>query len=142
MSIATDNRAVFHRFYAALGTNDEATIDRAIEEAIDPDVTLHTPLPTDATGAEALRQGLASLRRAFPDLRLDVQDVLAERDKLVARTAVSGTHRGEHFGVAPTGRPFAIEEIMVFRFRDGRVVEIHGVVDVFGQLQQLGALPV
>jgi predicted ester cyclase len=68
--------------------------------------------------------------------------VIAEGDKVVARNTVTGTHRGEYMGIAPTGKSVTYNEILVFRMADGRIAETWGVVDVFSQLHQLGATPV
>jgi hypothetical protein len=54
---------------------------------------------------------------------------------------VTGTHRGDYMGVTPTGRPVTFDEIFIFRFADGRVVETWGVVDLFAQMRQIGAIP-
>lgn len=81
------------------------------------------------------------LLRAYPDLQLTVEDVIAEGDKVVGRNVVTGTHLGEHLGLAPTGKPVVYNEIFVFRVVDGRIAEIWGVADVFSQLRQLGAIP-
>jgi hypothetical protein len=100
-------------------------------------VQIRTPLPIDATGAEALKQVFATLQRAYPDLHVTVEDLIEEGDKLVGRNLVTGTHRGEYMGIPPTGRRVSYEEIFIFRFVDGRIAE-WGVVDVLAQMRQLG----
>lgn len=67
--------------------------------------------------------------------------MIVEGDKVVSRNTVTGTHRGEYQGLPPTGRRVTYNEIFIFRFADGRITEIRGVVDVLSQLRQLGALP-
>lgn len=142
MATIEDHRAAVRRLYETMSGGDAAAVDRMIDELTHPELDLHTPLPSDASGREKLKQGEAALRRAFPDLRLDVQEVIAEGDKAVVRVAVTGTHEGEHMGLPPTGKPFAIDEIMIFRFdADGRIVAVRGLVDVFSQMQQLGVIP-
>jgi len=138
----TENRAAILRLYDAINSADQERIDREMAETVHPDVVLHTSLPTDAPGAEGMKERLAALRRAFPDFHLAVSDAIGEADKLVTRNTITGTHHGEEFGFAPTGRSFVIEEIMLYRFEHGRVVEINGVVDIFSQLQQLELLAV
>jgi predicted ester cyclase len=98
-------------------------------------------MPAETTGPQALKHAWATLLHAFPDLRLTVEGVIAEADKVVGRMTVSGTHLGEYRGIAPTGRPVRYDEIFICRFVDGRVAEVWGVVDVFAQMQQLGAIP-
>jgi steroid delta-isomerase-like uncharacterized protein len=136
----TANKALFKRFHDAANTGDFDFLARTIDELVAPDAVIRTPLPIDATGAELLKQVWAMLLRVYPDLHLTVEDVIAEGDKVVARNTVTGTHRGEFMGVAPTGRSVTYNEIFIFRFADGRVVETWGVVDVYAQMKQIGVV--
>jgi steroid delta-isomerase-like uncharacterized protein len=137
----TTNKATFRRFRDAMNTCDMEFISRTIDELVESDATIRTPLPGDATGAEVLKQVWAVLLRAFPDLHLTVEDLIGEEDKVVARIVVTGTHLGDYMGIEPTGKSIAYEEIFIFRFANGRVVETWGVVDVFSQMKQLGVIP-
>ncbi len=137
----TTNKATFRRFRDAMNTCDMEFISRTIDELVEPDATIRTPLPSDATGAEVLKHVWAVLLRAFPDLHLTVEDLIGEEDKVVARIVVTGTHLGDYMGIEPTGKSIAYEEIFIFRFANGRVVETWGVVDVFSQMKQLGVIP-
>ena len=135
------NKATFRRFHEAVNSGDAGLIARTIDELVEPDVRIGTPLPTDATGAQALKQVWATLLRAYPDLQVTVEDLIAEGDKVVCRNVVTGTHKGEYLGLPPTGRPVTYNEIFIFRFAGGRIAETWGVVDVLAQLRQLGAVP-
>jgi hypothetical protein len=81
------------------------------------------------------------LLRVYPDIHLTVEDLIAEGDKVVGRTTVTATHQGEFMGVAPTGKSVTYNEIFIFRFAGGRVVETWGVVDVYSQMKQIGVIP-
>jgi steroid delta-isomerase-like uncharacterized protein len=83
----------------------------------------------------------ARLHRAFPDLHVTVEDLIAEGDKVVGRNTVTGTHQGEYMGPPPTGKPVTYNEIFVFRLDAGRIAETCGVVDVLSQMKQLGIMP-
>src|SRR5262249_46149137 len=109
---------------------------------VDPDVQIRTPLPVDTTGAQALEDVFTMLRRAFPDLHVAVEDLIAEGDRVVGRNVVTGTNRGPYMGREPTGRSVRYDEIFIFRFVAGRIAETWGVVDVLTQMRQLGAVPV
>ena len=104
------------------------------------DAVIATPLPIEGTGAQKLKEVFARLHRAYPDLHVTVEDLIAEGDKVVTRNSVTGTHQGEYMGLPPTGRSVAYNEIFVFRFADGRIAETWGVVDVLSQMRQLGAI--
>ncbi|MDT5208024.1 MAG: hypothetical protein QOF67_439 [Mycobacterium sp.] len=134
------NKATFQRFHEAANTGDVEHLEKTIDEIVSPDAAIRTPLPIDATGAELLKLVWAMLFRVYPDIHLTVEDVIAEGDKVVARNTVTGTHQGEFMGVAPTGKSVTYNEIFIFRFADGRVVETWGVVDVYAQMKQIGVL--
>jgi predicted ester cyclase len=137
----TNNKALFTGFHDAMNAGDAEAIASAIDELVDPDVLIHQRLPVQTTGTQALKDTFGMLLRAFPDLHVTVEDLIEEADKVVGRNSVTGTHRGEYLGLQPTGRPVAYDEIFIFRFADGRIVEMWGVVDVLAQMRQLGAAP-
>jgi hypothetical protein len=134
------NKATFKRFHEAANTGDFEHLAKTIDEIVAPDAVIRTPLPIDATGAELLKQVWAMLFGVYPDIHLTVEDVIAEGDKVVARNTVTGTHRGEFMGVGPTGKSVTYNEVFIFRFADGRVIETWGVVDVYAQMKQIGVL--
>ena len=135
----TRNKATLRRFRDALSRGDAEMTSKTIDEIVAPDVLIRTPLPVQSTGAQALKEVFARLHRAFPDLQVAVNDLIAEGDKVVSRNTVTGTHRGEYMGLPPTGRSVAYDEIFIVRFVDGRIAETWGVVDVISQMKQLGA---
>jgi steroid delta-isomerase-like uncharacterized protein len=139
---ATDNKATFVRFHDAIGTGDMKQVATTIEEVVEPDVQIRTPLPVKTSGAEALKEVTETLLQAFPDIHLTVEDLIEEGDKVVGRTVVTGTHQGEYMGIPPTGKSVTYNEIFIFRFANGRIAETWGVVDVFSQMQQLGVIDV
>ncbi len=140
MSLA-ENKATCRRFHDALNTGDPEFISKTIDEVVAADVLVHTPLRFEATGAAALKEVMAKLHRGLPDLHITIEDMVAESDKVVARNAITGTHRGDYLGVAATGKTVAYDEVVIFRFVEGRIAESWAVVDVFAQLKQLGVLP-
>ena len=129
------NKAAFKRFHEAANTGDAEVISKTIDELVATDAVIRTPLPI------ALKQVWAMLLRIYPDIHLAVEDLIAEGDKVVGRTTVTGTHQGEFMGVAPTGKSVTYNEMFIFRFAHGRVVETWGVVDVYGQMKQIGVIP-
>jgi steroid delta-isomerase-like uncharacterized protein len=135
---ATSNKATFIRFHDAVNTGDAEVISTTIDEVVEPDMLFHAPVPAGATGAQALKHVWAMLLRAFPDIHVTVEDVIAEGDKVVARNTVTGTHLGDYRGVPPTGKSVTYNEIFIVRFAGGRIAEIWGVVDVLSQMKQLG----
>lgn len=136
----TSNKAAIRRLHDAIKGGVEL-ISQTIDEICEPDVFFHAPVPTGATGTQALKQVWPVLLRAFPDLQVTVEDLIEEGDKLVSRNTVTGTHQGEYMGLPPTGKSITYNEVFICRFVNGRITEIWGVVDVFSQMKQLGLIP-
>ena len=115
----------------------------ATEDLVAPDALDHDPArPKDLPqGREGLKQTVSMYRDAFPDLRLSIDDLLAQGDKVVWRWRAEGTHRGEFQGLLPTGRRGDVTGISIARLEDGKVAEVWAEWDNFGLLQQLGMAP-
>jgi steroid delta-isomerase-like uncharacterized protein len=134
------NKATLRRFCDALNSGDMQVISNTIDELVEPEANIRTGFPVDATGAEKLKEVFRTLHRAYPDLHVQVEVVIAERDTVFTRNTVTGTHRGEYMGLPPTGKSVTYDEMFVFRVAGGRIAETWGIVDVLSQLRQLGAV--
>jgi steroid delta-isomerase-like uncharacterized protein len=108
---------------------------------LSPELIDHSPMPGTSPGAEGVRQTLAMLWSALPDMRVEIHQQIAEGDSVATRKSFVGTHQGELFGVPPTGREVHLDLIDVVRVEGGQIVEHWNIVDSYGLLQQLGALP-
>ncbi len=93
------------------------------------------------SGPEGAKQLVAAWRAAFPDGRMTVDDIFAEDDRVVIRMTWSGTHTGEFYGRAPSGKKVSVSSIGIDRLLNGKVVEGWGELDMLGLYQQIGALP-
>ena len=89
--------------------------------------------------AEETKRWIAPFQVSFPDMRMEVIDLIAEGDRVAGRFTCSATHLGDWLGHPPTGRRFeTIDEVSIFRFRGGRIVETWGIEDNLMRLEQLG----
>lgn len=89
--------------------------------------------------ARAARRWIAPFQASFPDMRMEIVDLIAEGDQVVGRFQCSGTHLGEWLGHAPTGRRFErIDEVYMFRIQDGKITQAWGIEDTLKRLEQLG----
>ena len=133
-----ENKAVIRRWIEAFNErNLEAEAD-----LLAPGYVAHVPAaPGPLEGLEAWRQFTGPFVEAFPDLRLTVEDIMAEGDMVAARVAFDGTHRGEFQGIPPTGKEVAFTSIEVNRVVDGKGEEHWVEIDLLGLMQQLGAIP-
>ncbi len=96
--------------------------------------------PAHAPGPEGVKAVIASLRRAFPDFRLSIEDLVVAGDVVWTRNVATGTNDGSFMGHPPTGRPMRVDVFDVLRVVDGRIVEHWGVPDRLGVLLQIGAI--
>jgi predicted ester cyclase len=93
--------------------------------------------------AAAARGWITPFRASFPDVDMEVVDLIAEGDKVVGRFTCSATHLGDWLGHAPTGRRFErVDEVAIFRLDDGRIVDSWSLEDSLSRLRQLGLVAV
>ena len=101
----------------------------------------HEPAhPDRSDGPEGVKQTVRSLHETFGELRFDVEDEIAEGDKVVQRVTMSGRHSGPLMGRQPTGTRFAVRHVYIWRIADGKLAEHWGSRDDIGLLTQLGLL--
>jgi steroid delta-isomerase-like uncharacterized protein len=124
-------RAGFRAFNA--GDADECLA------SIAPDLVINlAELPEPQHGRETWRQGFEMMRRAFPDLRADIEDIVADRDKVAVRVRFRGTHAGEFLGFPATGRTVEYVSHEFYRIADGLIAEEWICSDMATLLRQLG----
>jgi steroid delta-isomerase-like uncharacterized protein len=111
----------------------------AIDELYTPNFVWHEP-DEDIQGPEEARRFLGMYLSAFPDMRVSVEDEIAEGDKVVTRWTIRGTHRGELMGMAPTDEQVEIKGITIHRIEGGRIAEEWERYDNLSVMQQLGAI--
>jgi predicted ester cyclase len=114
--------------------------ESAADKYIDVNVVTHDGMPGQAPGLEGVKQTFKGLRDAFPDMSVDVKDIIAENDKVVGRFVVSGTNTGSFMGMHATGAAFTYDEIVIVRFKDDKIVEHWAEMDSLGMMQQLGVV--
>jgi predicted ester cyclase len=89
--------------------------------------------------APAARRWIAPFRASFPDVHMEIVELIAEGDKVVGRFTCSATHLGEWLGQVPTGRRFErVDEVSIFQFRDGKIAHAWSLEDTLERLKQLG----
>ena len=131
------NKALVKRFYEeAWGRGN---VDVA-EELFADDYERHDFRSGDPTpGPEGQKEIARAFRVAFPDLTFEIDFLLADGDFVAGRWTATGTHLAPWAGIEPTGKPMRFSAINVFRFSDGKVVELWNHRDDLGLMQQLGA---
>jgi predicted ester cyclase len=135
-AIAAENKALVRRFY------EEVYVDwnmALADEVISPQFTSHDWPEHAPTGPRAFRDYYSAIRSAVPDARYEVDDLIAEGDKVVVRWRLLGTHKGNFRGIAPSGRSITLKGIAIYRVQHGQLMERWVVSDLHGLLEEIGA---
>jgi predicted ester cyclase len=136
------NKALVRRLFDEdLNEGDLVARSRAADEIVAFDFVDHTNPPGLQHGLESHKQIVTILHNAFSDLRWDCESPIAEGDKVALRVMMHGTHRGEFFGIPPTGKRVTVSGIHILRIANGKIAEHWGNNDDLSMMQQLGAAP-
>ena len=112
------------------------------DELFHPEFADHEPAhPDHPLGPEAVKQTVRGLHETFSELRFDVEDEIADGDRVVQRATMSGRHTGPLMGREGTGGEFAVRHVYIWRIADGQIAEHWGVRDDLRMLGQIGLLP-
>lgn len=132
------NKQLCRDYFKAFLARDTAWMERHIA----PTFVRHDPgLPFEVRGPEGVAQLHDALMPAFPDMELELQDFVAEGEKVLVRLTIHAVHSGP-FGTLPaTGRRIDVPVLDLFHISDGRLIEHWALLDNLGMLRQLGALP-
>jgi steroid delta-isomerase-like uncharacterized protein len=113
----------------------------AVDELAGPSLSVSYPiLPDVIHGPETLKQFLTGFHTAFPDANVTLEEI-AERDKVVVRWKLRGTHQGGLLGIPTTGKQVEVSGMTIYRIADGKIVEERGEEDASGLRRQLGVIP-
>ncbi len=112
------------------------------DDLLTPNYAHHdSSTPDLGRGPEGEKKRATLYRTAFPDLRLTVEDIIAEGETVVARWSCRGTHKGDLNGIAPTGKRVNITGISIAHFTNGKMSEGFVHWDALSLMQQLGVVP-
>lgn len=138
-SITDTNKAIERRFVEEFW--NENKLD-SVEDFYADDCRRHDPnTPDVSTGPQGVREVAAMLRASFPDVRLKIEEMIAEGDLVAVRWTSNATHLGEYQGIAPTGKQFSVSGISITRYVDGKITDEWVNWDAVGLLKAIGALP-
>jgi len=138
--MSEENKVLTRRSWVIVAEGNLDTLEDALAEVYAEDIVLHEP-DEDVRGMEGLKQFVTMIRSAIPDLRITLEEDIAEGDKVVSRWRAQGTHQGELMGIAPTSNQVTITGITIHRIEEGKIVEEWENWDALGLMQQIGAIP-
>ena len=134
--VSDENKAIIRRYYREVWEQGELDV---VDALFAPDVKLHLPgVPEDPFGPAPVKQLASMARTAFPGLRVTIEDLIAERDKIVATVSLHGPHEGAAPGASPRVAAASWRRIDVFRLFRGKIVEHWSDRDDHALLQRLG----
>jgi steroid delta-isomerase-like uncharacterized protein len=138
--MAADSRTIVRTLYEEVWNKRRLEL---VDEIISSSHALHDPnVSGSAVGPEAYKRQVARFVMAFPDLRFSIEDIVVEKEKVAVAWSISGTHKGEFLGIAPTNKKISVDGITISHLADGKIMDSYISWDALGVFQQLGAPPV
>ena len=132
-----ENKAIVRRYQEIYNSNNLDVLTEVVAE------NFRTPrmMPGMPQGLEGAKKIHELTLIGMPDWQTEIDELIAEGTKVVARITIRGTHLGDFFGIPATGRQVKVSGIYIVRIENGKIVEHWGEEDSLGLLQQLGAMP-
>jgi steroid delta-isomerase-like uncharacterized protein len=132
----TDNKAIVRRLYEEVWNKRRLDV---VEELISPSHALNDPIVSGSqTGPELYKRRVVEFTASFPDLRFTIEDMIAEKGKVVVCWTISGTHKGGFMDIPATGRKVSVEGITIHHITNGKILDSYARWDALGLLRQLG----
>jgi predicted ester cyclase len=133
---AEENKALLHRYVKEVWDKQNPA---AIDDFLAPTYKRHRSPTAEPLNRDEQKQLLTNFRAAFPDIKLTVEEIIAEDDRIAFRSTIRATQQGEIFGISPTGKQITVGLVDVIHIKNGKFVEQWGGPDLLDLLQQLGA---
>jgi steroid delta-isomerase-like uncharacterized protein len=134
----TDNTAIVQRFVDEVINHGRYEV---CDEIVDEDFIELDPLPGQRQGREGLKEVIAMMRAAFPDIHWVTDETISSGEKVVTRFTWTGTHSGPFLGIPATGRPVTVKGVVIDRLVNSRMTDSRILMDTFGLMMQLGVIP-
>ena len=129
-----DNVEIQKKFGEAINSGNLNNMNELVaENAVD-----HDPAPNQQPGPAGYIAFFGMMRKAFPDMKVEVEQLVADEDNVSFAYRLTGTHQGDFMGIAPTGKAINARGMQISKFKDGKMVERWGSSDELGILKQLG----
>ncbi len=133
---AEQNKAAWLHMRAELSKGNRGIVD----ELFATDFIYHGPFGTEIRGLESFKQFAVELVNAIP-LHMTIEDMIAEGDKVSIRITFRGAHKGELWGIVPTGKEVTFSGVLITQWANGKEVQAWDIWDTASLLQQLGIIP-
>jgi steroid delta-isomerase-like uncharacterized protein len=138
MSEEDKNRQIVQTYFDEVWNKGNVDV---LDELLSTEYINHTPsTPNPPKGAMGLKPIVLAIRKGFPDLHYEIKEMLATKDRVVARVVMTGTQSDTLFGIPPTGKRIEVNQINIEKIESGRIVEHWRVTDELSMMQQLGVV--
>lgn len=136
--VMSKNKEIVKKIYTAFETGNTSDLNNIISaDAIDN----NPPENMTGKGPELVKNVITLYKNAFPDLKVKVNAMVAEGDKVISFLTFTGTHKGELFGIPATNKQVKVEGFDKVKIQNGKITERWGVFDQLGMFTQLGVIP-
>ena len=136
--MSEENKALERRMYEEIYNKKNMA---AIEQFVATDWVCHPSFPGMPSDLEGMKQSSTLTNKAFPDMQVKLEDILAEGDKVACRWTATATHKGEFMGVPATNKQVTVTGIHIDRIAGGKIMETWNYSDMMEVLQQLRMKP-
>ena len=133
-----DYKEMAQRWYSEVMSEGKTEV---IDELCAPDFVDHDPLPGTTADLAGLKDFVAQIRAAFPDMQVTADDIVAEGDRLAVRSTMRGTHEGDFMGIPGSGKKVEVSNYDFVRFENDQAAEHWGVIDSAALMEQIGMAP-
>jgi steroid delta-isomerase-like uncharacterized protein len=131
------NKHIARQFIAAFAAADARTLERIVaEHMVD-----HNLAPGGKQGRKGVLEAVEMFRAAFPDMKITIESLVADEERVSVTGKMSGTNQGSLMGAPPTGKTASFAYMDMYGIANGQIVEVWHVEDLAGMMRQLGTLP-
>ncbi len=138
MSAQEHNKAIIRRLVEEVYNGDDLDV---LEEILSPDFVNHSAVPEHQHGIVGFKHVNRWVRAGFSDAHYEIEDMIAEGDRVVVRYTIHGTHKGELLSIPRTNRQLTLTAIEIYRLAESKIEEQWVNLDALGMMQQLGVIP-
>ena len=136
--LQTNNAKLIKRYFEEVW--NDGCLD-VLDEIISLDYINHTPgMPNPIPGPDGLKPIVAAIRKAFPDLKYVIENMVISDDQVAVQTTMHGTHTGDFFGIAPTHKAIKVSQMQIERIANNKIIAHWRVTDELALLKQLGQI--
>jgi len=132
------NKILMQRYFEEAWNQGKLDV---LDDIIDENYVNHSPgSPDPKPGPNGLKPIILAVRKGFPDLHFEIKNMVVSDDQVAIHCVMHGTHTGDLFGMAPTGKKVTVNQIQIERIKNGKIIEHWRQSDDLGMMQQLGQL--